>query len=65
MKKIRETTIIFQIAGWFVPAVIFCSSVTLICWVIVGYTNVDLLPVSKMEKEGFSGPEITWQFGFR
>ncbi len=44
---------------------IICSTITLTCWVIVGYVNVDLLPVSKMEREGFSQPEITWQFAFR
>ena len=34
------------------PAVIGCALVTLISWVIVGYTDTNLLPVSKMEREG-------------
>ena len=55
----------FQIAGWFVPAVILCASLTLISWVIVGYVNNDLLPVSRMEREGFNKEEITWQYSFR
>ena len=55
----------FQIAGWFVPGVIICATVTLTCWTIVGYVNPDLLPVSKMEREGFSPVEVTWQYSFR
>lgn len=54
-----------KIAGFFVPVVCICSSLTLICWVIVGYVNNALLPVSDMEREGFSPQEITWQFAFR
>ena len=56
---------VFQIAGFFVPGVIICASLTLICWTIVGYVNPDLLPVSKMEREGFSSVEVTWQYSFR
>ena len=55
----------FQIAGWFVPGVIICATVTLTCWTIVGYVNPNLLPVSKMESEGFSPVEVTWQYSFR
>ena len=55
----------FQIAGWFVPGVIICATITLTCWTIVGYVNPDLLPVSKMEREGFSSIEVTWQYSFR
>lgn len=54
-----------KIAGYFVPLVVCCSLLTLISWVIVGYVNNDLLPVSDMEREGFSPQEITWQFAFR
>ena len=31
----------------------------------MGYVNPDLLPVSKMEREGFSSVEVTWQYSFR
>ena len=44
---------------------ILCASLTLISWVIVGYVNNDLLPVSRMEREGFNKEEITWQYSFR
>merc|ERR1712142_630749 len=54
-----------QIAGYFVPLVVLCSSLTLVAWTIVGYVDNSLLPVSKMEREGFTAQEITWQFAFR
>lgn len=54
-----------RIAGYFVPLVVLCSSLTLVCWVIVGYVDNSLLPVSHMEREGFTPQEITWQFAFR
>ena len=43
-----------KVAGYFVPVVVCVSVLTLIAWTIVGFVNVDLLPVSKMEKEGFN-----------
>eukprot|EP00095_Tigriopus_kingsejongensis_P010071 snap_masked-scaffold1090_size63333-processed-gene-0.1 protein:Tk10071 transcript:snap_masked-scaffold1090_size63333-processed-gene-0.1-mRNA-1 annotation:"Copper-transporting ATPase " len=54
-----------KIAGYFVPIVVSCSLLTLGAWAIVGYVDNNLLPVSSMEREGFSNPEITWQFAFR
>merc|ERR1719319_1432349 len=54
-----------KIAGYFVPVVVGCSIMTLSAWAIVGYVDVDQLPVSKMEREGFNSEEITWQFAFR
>ncbi len=54
-----------KIAGYFVPVVVLCSILTLAAWAIVGYVNADLLPVSDMEKKGFSAQEITWQYAFR
>ena len=54
-----------KIAGYFVPVVVGCSSLTLVIWVIIGYVNNAALPVSVMEREGFTGEEITWQFAFR
>jgi len=54
-----------KIAGYFVPVVVGCSSLTLLVWVIIGYANNDLLPVSMMERMGFNEEEITWQFAFR
>ena len=49
----------------FVPVVVGCSSLTLLVWLTIGYTRPDLLPVSSMEREGFTTAEITWQFAFR
>ena len=54
-----------KVAGMFVPVVLSCSTITLLCWVTIGYVNNALLPISKMEREGFSEQEITWQFAFR
>ena len=54
-----------KIAGYFVPAVVSCSLLTLTAWVIVGYTDSSSLPVSMMEREGYTGEQLTWQFAFR
>ena len=42
-----------KIAGYFVPVVVVCSLATLGAWVIVGYVNPQVLPVSDMERDGF------------
>ena len=54
-----------KIAGYFVPVVSFLSCLTLLVWVIVGYIDNSALPISEMQREGFTEPEITWQFSFR
>ncbi len=54
-----------KIAGWFVPGVVTCATLTLITWTVIGYVDHTLLPVSKMEMEGFSPAEVTWQYSFR
>ena len=54
-----------RIAGYFVPVVVGCSSLTLITWVIIGYVDNDKLPVSRMERSSFTPEEVTWQFAFR
>ena len=54
-----------RIAGYFVPVVVGCSSLTLCVWLVIGYTNFNLLPVSKMERDEFDEAEVTWQFAFR
>eukprot|EP00096_Caligus_rogercresseyi_P013119 TRINITY_DN5780_c0_g1_i1.p1 TRINITY_DN5780_c0_g1~~TRINITY_DN5780_c0_g1_i1.p1 ORF type:complete len:1066 (+),score=205.37 TRINITY_DN5780_c0_g1_i1:33-3230(+) len=54
-----------RVAGYFVPIVVTSSLLTLTTWAIIGYVDPSLLPVSKMEKEGFSAEEITWQYAFR
>ena len=42
-----------KIAGYFVPVVVVCSLATLGAWVVVGYVDAQLLPVSDMERDGF------------
>jgi P-type Cu+ transporter len=54
-----------KIAGFFVPFVIIVSTLTLIGWIIIGYINIDLLPLSPSSKEGFSNLEITMSFSFK
>merc|ERR1719357_1934307 len=54
-----------KIAGYFVPMVVIASLTTLAAWLLVGYLDNAKLPVSAMEREGFTAEEITWQFGFR
>merc|ERR1719341_3085462 len=43
-----------KIAGYFVPMVVICSLTTLAAWVLVGYVDNSKLPVSSMERRGFS-----------
>jgi len=54
-----------RVAGYFVPLVVVASLTTLLAWLTVGYTANSALPVSGMEREGYSEAEITWQFAFR
>lgn len=54
-----------KIASYFVPAVVAVSVLTLIIWSVIGVYNINLLPVSDMEKEGFTNAEIILQFVFR
>ncbi|XP_069691497.1 copper-transporting ATPase 1 isoform X3 [Periplaneta americana] len=54
-----------KIAGYFVPFVIFVSSVTLIGWTISGYVDLSHLPISEEEKIGFNREEIVFQYAFR
>merc|ERR1719410_1081597 len=54
-----------KIAGYFVPAVVSVSLMTLSAWVIVGYRNPATLPVSEMEREMYTAEELSWQFAFR
>lgn len=35
-----------KIAGYFVPIVVALSILTLIVWTIIGYVNIDYLPIS-------------------
>lgn len=57
-----------KIAGYFIPLVIVVSIVTLVIWIIVGYTNVDQLPIShndQINKSGMNREEIIFQYAFR
>lgn len=54
-----------KIAGYFVPAVVGVSVLTLIIWSIIGAIDINKLPISEHEKEGFSNTEIILQFVFR
>ncbi|CAH1132290.1 unnamed protein product [Ceutorhynchus assimilis] len=54
-----------KIAGYFVPAVVAVSLLTLIIWSIIGAIDINKLPISPSEKEGFTNTEIILQFVFR
>lgn len=54
-----------KIAGYFVPVVVGVSVLTLVIWSIVGSIDINLLPLSHMDKEGFNNTEIILQFVFR
>ena len=43
-----------KVASYFVPVVVTVSVLTIIAWTIVGYIDVDLLPVSSMERHAFN-----------
>nr|XP_053634823.1 copper-transporting ATPase 1-like isoform X2 [Cherax quadricarinatus] len=56
-----------KIAGYFVPMVVTVSSVTLICWIVIGYVNITLVDSEYSSKitEGFTRTEIIMEFAFR
>lgn len=57
-----------KIAGYFIPLVIAVSVVTLVIWIVVGYVNVDKLPIShndQINKHGINREEIIFQYAFR
>ncbi|XP_066144632.1 copper-transporting ATPase 1 isoform X2 [Euwallacea fornicatus] len=54
-----------KIAGYFVPAVVGVSVLTLIIWSIIGVIDYDMLPVSEHETNGFTHTEVILQFVFR
>jgi len=57
-----------KIAGYFIPLVIGVSGITLIIWIIVGYVNIDQLPIShgdQINKQGMNREEIIFQYAFR
>uniref|UniRef100_A0A0A9X590 P-type Cu(+) transporter n=1 Tax=Lygus hesperus TaxID=30085 RepID=A0A0A9X590_LYGHE len=53
------------IAGYFVPAILLSSTITLIVWVIMGYIDIDYLPLKAHDLHDFNHSEIIWQFAFR
>ncbi|XP_017754674.1 PREDICTED: copper-transporting ATPase 1 isoform X2 [Eufriesea mexicana] len=57
-----------KIAGYFIPLVIAVSIVTLIIWIIVGYVNINNLPIShddQINKHGLNREEIIFKYAFR
>ncbi|XP_072758605.1 copper-transporting ATPase 1 isoform X2 [Anoplolepis gracilipes] len=57
-----------KIAGYFIPVVIAVSIVTLIIWIIIGYMNVEQLPMlhnDQINKHGMNREEIIFQYAFR
>jgi len=57
-----------KIAGYFIPLVIVVSIVTLVIWIIVGYMNVEQLPIShndQLNKHSTNREEIIFQYAFR
>ncbi|XP_066584908.1 copper-transporting ATPase 1-like isoform X2 [Prorops nasuta] len=51
-----------SIAGYFIPFVIVVSVITLISWIIIGYTSVNSLSISK---HGMSQGDSILQYAFR
>ena len=57
-----------KIAGYFIPFVISVSIVTLLAWIIVGYTNFDALPITHNEqilKNNLGKLETIYQYAFK
>ena len=57
-----------KIAGYFIPLVIAVSIVTLVIWIIIGYINVEQLPIldnDQINKHGMNREEIIFQYAFR
>lgn len=54
-----------KIAGYFVPVVAILALITLLTWMVIGYVDIELLPLSEHEKHGFNNTEIIFQFVFR
>ncbi|XP_066973024.1 LOW QUALITY PROTEIN: copper-transporting ATPase 1 [Macrobrachium rosenbergii] len=56
-----------KIAGYFVPMVVTVSTLTLICWIIIGFVDMSLVePEHELKvEEGFSHLEIVLEFAFR
>ncbi|XP_020286145.1 copper-transporting ATPase 1 isoform X2 [Pseudomyrmex gracilis] len=57
-----------KIAGYFIPLVIMVSVVTLVIWIIIGYVNLQGLPLTHNDEENWHGlnrEEIIFQYAFR
>jgi len=54
-----------KIASFFVPFVIFVSSLTLVVWLAIGYTNIEWLPIPAGAREGFSRDELIMSYAFK
>lgn len=54
-----------KIAAYFVPIIICLAVLTLIIWSIIGSIDINYLPISESEKQGFSNTEILLQYVFR
>lgn len=54
-----------KIAGFFVPVVIFISTVTIVIWVTIGYCDISYLPFTEQDKQNYDEYELIWQFAFR
>ncbi|BES87965.1 copper-transporting ATPase 1 [Nesidiocoris tenuis] len=54
-----------KIAGYFVPAILLSSTITLTVWVILGYIDLAYLPLAKGDLLHFTRDELIWQYAFR
>jgi len=50
-----------KVASYFVPVVVAVSVMTFLAFMIVGFLNIDLLPVSDMERVAYTQVVIEWR----
>ncbi|XP_043661398.1 copper-transporting ATPase 1 [Drosophila teissieri] len=54
-----------RIAGYFVPFVVVVSSITLVAWIIIGFSNPNLVPVAMEHKDHMDQNTIIVSYAFK